>query len=263
MLLLLAVLIVTAAWGQASIFAPNSSNSVAPDYFSWEWTTEEWTSDDAVFTPIIQEVKEVSSKGKLDINYLIDLKKAADQNPEDVEAQFRWGYAMLEAPYAGVALQSGPYSDYYFVVRALARPKSPRSYLYARLRFVLMSLEYDYPQLKSLGLRLLERKPSDTPVKTYLVPYLSISDDAQEREQALKYAQELVAQYPKWSGAYSVLGSHYKKVFFRSGDVYTADKAVAAFKKFISLLSTGDEAQRARALDTIQMIEAKKKVKSE
>ena len=186
------------------------------------------------------------------------LEEAANQNPEDAEFQFRWGYAMLEAPYAGIKLQPGPYNDYHTVGRALGRPKSPQSYLYARLRFVLMSLEYEYVPLKDLGMRLLERNAEDTPVKTYLIPYLSDLGDAEERKLALKYAQQLVEKYPAWLGAYSTLADYYQTSFMRFGEIAAADKSIAAYQKFISLTSEAQQDQRASALQAIEMIERKK-----
>lgn len=235
-----------------------SAGSLRPEHFSWKWTTEQWTGSDVPFAKIRQEVKEVRTKGNLNKAYLKKLEEAANQRSDDAETQFRWGYAMLEAPYAGINLKSGPYSDYYSVVRALGRPKSPHSYLYARLRFVLMSLEYEYAPLKNLGIRLLNRNPEDTPVKTYLISYLSDLGDVEERKLALKYAQQLVSKYPRWAGAYSILGSYYQTSFLRYDEIDAANKSIAAYQKFISLLPKSDQAQRVRTLQAIKIIEREK-----
>lgn len=251
------------AWGQSQLSDAIGSSDVSngplrPEPLSWKWTTEEWTGDDAPFAKIRDEVKEVKDKGKLDKAYLRKLEEDANQKPEDAKSQFRWGYAMFEAPYAGINLHSGPYSDYYSVVRALGRPKSPQSYLYARLRFILMSMEYQYAPLKKLGIRLLERNPEDTPVKSYLIPYLGDLRDTEERKLALKYIQELIAKHPQWAGAYALLGSYYQTSILRYKEIAAADKSIAAYQKYISLLPKSEQTQRARTLQAIQIIQREK-----
>lgn len=210
-----------------------------PHSISWAWTTEEWTGSDRPYLQIRKEVDALVRQKRLTASSLRQVQSAAEEKPDDPQAQFRWGYALLKAPDAGIQLGRNVYDSYAVytpVVRALARPGSPRSYQYARARFLLMTLQMEVAPLKTVGVRLLRRDPKDTRVKAYLVRYFSVSRSPEERRQALKYAQEIVHDFPKWPGSYNTLGGVYENALFGFGDLAAADKGIAAYLRYLDLL---------------------------
>jgi len=137
----------------------------------WSWTTEEWTGNSQPYQQIQTEVQKLSEKKQLTNEVLQKQKVAAHQKPSDPQAQFRWGYAAWSVAAATpdlierARLLKG-------VANALDLASSPRTYEYARLRFIMEAREAPFNELKRVGQRLVERNANDHYVKYYLVAVL-------------------------------------------------------------------------------------------
>lgn len=231
---------------------------IRPEVLSWDWATEQWTGNEKPFIKMKREIDEAVSKKGLTRTTLEQYRKEAQEKPRDPAAQFRWGYALLQAPKAGMDFGSRYWRAYTPVISALAKAPSPRSYEYAKLRFLLMTLEYQHAPLKNIGERLLRRDPQDVMVKSYLVRYLASSDSPPERKRALTYAQGIVKTNPKWLGGYSALGFVYMQNLFLYGDLSSADKAVNAYQQYLKLIPASQKTNRRLAQMGIANIKSEK-----
>ncbi|HEX8234504.1 MAG TPA: hypothetical protein VF600_00960 [Abditibacteriaceae bacterium] len=200
----------------------------------WEWTNEKWMGNDRPYRDLRRSIEQaVKRTNQRDVAVLVEkYRKRAVAHPVDPKAQFAWGYATLEGRRKGYTINRDVARR---VSLALTDATSPKTYQYARLRFLMTMHWGTYPQLKSLGQRLLLREPRDNEVKYYVVRLLS-SGSGKEKQQAMNYAQELVRLQPKWSGSYSALGEVYREIFFTNKDLAAGDKAIAAFRKSIQLM---------------------------
>lgn len=225
---------------------------------SWpapEWAKEAWTGSDRPYVKIRREIDKAIASRRLTRAILSTLKNKALKQPKDPIAQFRWVYAVQNAHLAGIYFNV-PYITMDEAGAALARPASPHSYEYARLRFFIASRQQIDPQYISLGQRLLRRNPKDYGVKFHLTQTLGSGTPAQ-RKQALDIAQELVRQYPKKASAHSALALVYLDRWNVSHDVADADKAIAGYRKYLQL-ELRDKRSRQGVQSLIKAIEREK-----
>lgn len=205
----------------------------AKHYF--DWTTEPWTGTDVAFVKIRQQINAMVTAKKLTDSFLASARAAAMKNPQDAKLQFRWGYAVYQSPRANLRLdnESAMVRE---VNQMLRRPKSPQSYQYARLRFLLGMWRQTDIRLIDVGRRLLRRNPNDLDVKGNLVSLLAVGTES-EKQEALQAAQELVKTHPSASSYYS-LGFVYQIRWNTSHNPVDVDKSIAAWRKLLQLTST-------------------------
>ncbi len=234
------------------------SQQVKPDNWSWKWATEKWTASDTPYLQIRHEVDKALAEKKLTPALLEKHRKTSQESPNDLHALFRWGYTLLKAPYAGIDLGDIAFRTYTPIVQAMDKAPAPRSYQFARLRFLLMTLRYNHAELRDVGLRLLRRDPKDYHVKFLVVQHLSGSRSAAQRQQALELAQEMVREQPKRASAHSILGYVFQRRLFLFGDLSAADKAIAGYQRFLELAPANQQKERAQAEHLIGIVEQEK-----
>ncbi len=207
------------------------------DLSNYKWTNETWKGDDRPFIKVRQAIDLSLDKtpkeglGKLVENY----RTSAQSNPLNSLKQFSWGYVAYRTVVSGHRL-SDRYHELQDVSFALDRAKSPLSYEYSRLRFLVILLwRKEAPQLRSLGQRLLRRNPSDYSVNYRVSDTLNTRTSATDRKLALSYAQSLVQLRPERASALASLGAAYVKICLYDDNIAAGDKAVAAYRKYFQL----------------------------
>lgn len=200
---------------------------------NWEWTQEAWTGSDAPYVAIRHNVDRTLAP--LDRPAAIELigryRAQASLNGQDPRLQFKWAYAVVAASKKGYRPSTNDAADCTY---ALEKAVSPRSYEYARIRFLTAMQWGTYSALKSLGYRLIKRNPTDLHVQ-YNFSRILANGTAKERQQALSYAQSFVRRYPQWAGSYILIGEVYQEMFYRTRNISMGDKAIAAYLKSIQL----------------------------
>jgi hypothetical protein len=227
-------------------------------YIDLAWVSEPWIGSDRPFLQAKQEIKKLELQKKLNASVINSLRTAAEKAPKNPKAQFKWGYAMLRAPYIGIDLGPDRYYTYQPIASALGTPSNPHSRQYDRLRFLLTTLYYPYTKLKIVGERLLRSDPKDGPVKTYLIDYLSVSRKASDRKRAVKLAQELVNTYPKSTEAQLTLAMVYRNALFSYGEISAADKGISAYRKYIGMLPPAAKEKRQAGFKAIKWVQDEK-----
>ena len=189
-----------------------------------------------------------SLQEKENVNRLLNnYKGLAGDSPANPVAQFRWAYLGYK-----MALQPGKDSKLDTIglsADALARPQSPHSYSYDRLRYLLMHQmgDADY-HLVTIGSRLLKRNPQNQAIMLYIIQDLNDSrDDVDrsatqiklDRQKALMLVKQYVTRFPKSPGGYAVLGQVYSQMFLSTNNSADKSRAILALKQYASMIPAG------------------------
>lgn len=227
----------------------------------YKWTSEQWTSDDRPYVKLRSNIDASIARIKSNQKQLAAMvnhyKKVAQRKPLDPLSQFGWAYAMFESSrvqYSGDQRWYEPRA----VSLAMAKPLSPRSYQYDRLRFVVTNLWFNLPKLKPLGFRLMRRNPNDLAVKFQMARLLAAqSTTLAEKQQSVRYAEEYARVRPNTLQAYSILNLTYWLLFNLSQNVSDLDKAIEAGQKALNLLPSNSQ-RRAEAEALVRQIQRQK-----
>ena len=224
---------------------PEDTN-LTDDRTSSAWANEPWTGDDAPYRRIQQEV-DASLAGYQSVSSLLEKSSvSARQNPTDPQAQFRWGYLVSQVILAQPRSYE-PSEANVAIVRVLARADYPRTYRYARLRFLVTRQAED---LTALGERLLQRDPNDAPVKDRLSEDYSalFSERSQQthevdpklKQRALSLVKQLIAASPSNPDYHCALAAVYVSSFSDRKNPEDAAKALAAYQDYLKRASPDD-----------------------
>jgi len=209
---------------------------------SWAWTTERWDASDRPFQKVRDEVWRSISHGQHP-EALVGKYKALARTepyhpPYDLPAQFGWAYAAYQAAVADPKFRN--HGEFLPAIQALGYGPSPRSYEYARLRFLMEAMNWPDIHLKIAGERLLRRMPNDFQVKYHLTHVLAAGISPQDRDTAVVYAQQMVRAMPDKANMYSLLGETRFTRWLGNKSKADGDSAVAAYQKYLALAPQND-----------------------
>jgi len=174
----------------------------------WKWVKEAWTGSDAPYVNIRRSIDVELAKNSQPKRLRERYQITAAANPFDPQAQYAWAYAAVMTREVGYYFGHRYLSD---VSAALAQPRSPKTYEYARLRFIILMRHGTWLQMKPLALRLLQRNPQDYNVKVHLVPLMAIRGSVSDQQKALVLAKQLVDFQPRRASAWGALGGHIER----------------------------------------------------
>lgn len=221
----------------------------------WKWTMQNWGGNDKPYLVDRESIGELYKQKKLNDATLAQYKKASFAKKNDSLLRFKWAYyaycyALLQPD---ISEGSGKLAG---VEQAFRFEKSPGSYQYTRLRFLVLSyLTQSGPELKQLGERLLKRDPKDVSVKYVEVTHLR-NGDAKDQQRALQYAEQLIALNPKEGAYYALLGATHTMLLYSENPHASAKSAIANYQRYISLSKpTGREL--ARVEETIKKLQSR------
>jgi len=215
------------------------------------WLTESWTAEETQWRRLRQdserEIARSTNRGQL----LQRLRSEAQKKLQDARVQYRWGYAVYRAAVDGSAPAERAVPS---AALALATVPSPRAYEFARLRFLLESKQFPSPRLRGVGERLAKRDPKDYAVKYRLVKVLDPGLSAQQKQQALRHARDLVRLQPRRASAHASLASVYYRTWLVGKGQSDGNSAIAAYRKYLQLAPAKDSF-RKQAQQIIKMIQ--------
>ena len=220
-----------------------------------EWTSEPWTGDDTPYQKIERDTDKALASSWSIGNLLQQSSALAQQKPTDPQAQFRWSYMARQV----IRAQPNAYFSYPAIQAisvVLARAASPKTYSYARLRFLVSDQD---PDATELGERLLQRDPNDIPVKYYLSnDYSALFSersqrnrdhdvDPQLKQRALTLIEQTIAANPSDPDYRSALAAVYVSSWCDKKNPQDATNAIAAYRQYLNLAPANDTS-RARCL---------------
>ena len=201
----------------------------------WAWTQDKWTGNDAPFARTRSQIEAAVASGTSPRTLVAKYRKVALQKPNSALAQFAWGYAAYKAavdPKVG-ANEGQRYLNDAFTGLALAPP--PHSYNYTRLRFLSGAQVGPFPELKSVGQRLLQHTPGDYDVRYYVATILANSRSPLDRSKGQAYAEDLARQRPKDPAALGLLGGVYYQSWVQTRSKADGERAVAAYRRYLQV----------------------------
>ncbi len=207
----------------------------------WGWAAQPWTGDDRPYQKIRADVQKRLKSGKDPAEILADYKAKMDNAPKDPQAMFGWGYARwrIFTWSNGYRQQYGDLSD---LPDALAAVSFPKTYNYARLRFLIQAQVRAMPQLQELGERLVRKDPTDIDAKFLLIAVLKQIPSLTQNQEAVRLTQELIDKNPKEPVYWQTLGVLHEAAYmdfgFKKSD---GDKAITAFQKRLELAPPDDD----------------------
>lgn len=210
------------------------------------WANEPWTGDDAPYQRIERD-GDASLASTWSVGGLLEQASVpARQNPTDPQAQFRWSYLARQVILAQPRSYNWEEATEAIAV-TLARATSPKTYSYARLRFLVTR---QAPDLTGLGERLLQRDPNDASVKVRLSEDYSAlfsrksqqthEVDPKLKQRALALVEQLIVASPSNPDYHGSLAAVYVSSFVDRKNPEDAAKALAAYQDFLRLDSPDD-----------------------
>lgn len=225
------------------------------------WTKEKWKDSDKSFQSVRRNIDQMIAKGRKPDDLRKSYKASAQKEPQDAQAQFRWAYAAdrdsaKQHESAEVEKRLSGVAD------AMAKPDSPRSYQYGRLRYLMEVRRAKWGGnwfIVEFGKRLVKRNSNDWDVKYYLTYDLLNSEDVPDRRvTALKYANQIKQAFPKRPSSYSTLGWVYRCLALETHDPRHCDIAIANYRKYLQLAPTSHSEMRKYVPSIINRIEKDK-----
>ncbi len=208
----------------------------------WDWASSYWTGDDKPYQKLREDIYNRLVAAK-DAQSLLDQYDAeAKAKPKDPLAQFAWGYAALRTP--ALAGHESVTVDVSGLPDTLAAAPFPRTYNYARLRFLAQAQVRPNAQLEDLGRRLLKRDPTDPAVMYQQISVLEQTPARPQNTEALRLAKRLVEAYPSQTAYLQKLGNVYEEGYMDFGfHKADADAAISVYQKYLQLAPPDDPAR--------------------
>lgn len=213
------------------------------------WLHENWAGDPEPYLQIEHQVDQAMTSGENPAALLQHNKALAQQQPQDPQAQFRWGYSGWK-----MMNSSSGYREKHLylggVFEALASAPSPDTYEYARLRYLVAPHS---KHMVKIGERLLQVNQNDSVVKSHLVgDYIQLigaidlrpeSLNPQLKLRAVTLAQQVIESNPTIARYHASLGSVYATAWVISRSRKDALQAVKAYQEYLRFASPNDEAR--------------------
>jgi len=218
------------------------------------WTSQKWDKDDQSYLKIQAEIEQLIEQGKLTPEELAKYKVIGEQTLSNPQIVFRWAYA-AERLAASTDKSKDKLTFRDGVSQALLKAPFPDTYSYARIRFLSqMKSNHFINDIKAAGERLLLHNPNDYEVKYNMTRILSWSPEPEQQVKAFEYAQDLVKLRPFYPSSHAILGARYLDRWRQIGSQIDANKAIAAYQKYLELASANADF-RDSAQHTIKMIQ--------
>ena len=197
-----------------------------------EWTKEKW-ADDKSYRQVRLAIDKAVASGQ-DPVALAQKYQKQGRDWTNPLAQYRWAYAAYAASRrVNFVKQGDQLQKIYEALREAQRVASPRSYEYARLRFLTMERLYPFNNLAPVGRRLIQRAPKDDEVRFVLAFLL---DPVNEKQEALLHTNYLIRKNPSNPKFYGLLGRIYTHgIMTAPNKNVEANKAIAAYRRAVQL----------------------------
>jgi hypothetical protein len=217
--------------------ATKSSSPMGLEYSesAARWMTEPWDGDEKPFIRCRLEIRKLISpriSAQQAFTTYLMYKAQARANPNDALAQFAWTYAAFAAlRYHQAALgQKILLSN---VGSGLARAKSPRTYEFARLRFLYEVRHGGYPQtLKKVAERLILKNRKDYQVRFWYFEALDLRKPV-DRKYVENQIEQLVKEFPEEPSRIGLKGYVYFRLWCVTNNPVHAKKAEQAYLLYL------------------------------
>ncbi len=202
----------------------------------YAWFNAPWTINDSAYQNIRNTIDHDLVRGQKPTVILQRDKEIAEQQPNNPQAIFAYGYGVYKAATLPNAINGDEaFQEEGKVYDAWEKVHAPHTYNYVRLMFLQQSLSAPTPELIPAGKRLLARNPDDYEVEYGLAVVANVSAKPSDRSQAVAYQQDLARRFPNDPRQYRLLAAIYRITAIRTKSEAEADKSIAAFQQYLAL----------------------------
>lgn len=207
----------------------------------WKWTTSPWTGNDAPYSEARSSIDRLIAGGQDPKNVYMTYRDAAIQNAQDPVDQSGYAYAAWKVR-DGLDGEMHMYGVLSNALEALETVRSPLTYQFVRIRFLIEAKLNQMPQLLPLSQRLLEYDASDYDVQYRYVSLLAQFCSPSARvSQVLPLIHKLIYKYPREPNPYWLLGDYYSNACF-GPHIFKPENvndAISAYTEYIQLTPKG------------------------
>ncbi len=223
------------------------------------WMTESWNGNESIYKNLRQQVENEIYQNKnsdavrKSVAYYQRLAKLDRDNPQ---TQFCEAVALHIALNLKISGLSQNHLNN--IATKIRQIKSPQTYEWTRIRYLIEKHINIYAKYKEVGERLLKRNRNDYDVKIVHLYSLDMRK-VEDRQPAIQYGNELVQTAPRNPRSHGALGDVYRGIWVsnnidRSGpkvkwaggkhDSVSKKKALESFHKALQFLSPDAELRR-------------------
>ena len=201
------------------------------------WVYEQWTGDDGPYAAArlnIDHALATTPPQALVARYAAHAKS----RPNDPLAQFSWAYTVHDAIKSASFPAQDAENTRFAAQLALAEAPFPRTYNYARLRYLIwIQGGGGGPShfLKGMAYRLLQKDPNDFPVLSGLIQIYSANHDKAAQQQGYALIQKTIKKYPGNPQVYDLLGGWYYFQYLSYHNPSDYRSAMASYQKALGM----------------------------
>lgn len=203
----------------------------------YSWINAPWTDNDQPYQRIRLNIDQAISQGANPFVLVKQRQKELEKAPQDFQAQFAYYHTAYQAVTWPKRADDRGFDVLLLgnLSTAIIRAPHPHTYNYVRLEFLCGQYNFNNPKLKAVGLRLVHRDPNDYDVKYYTNNILVVSPSPADHAIALKYANDLVKNYPKMASPHAMAGYIHYQSWLRTKNKQEADEAVSQYQQYLRL----------------------------
>lgn len=201
------------------------------------WLNAPWTDNDQPYQRIRLSIDQAISHGANPFNLLKQRQKELEKAPGNFQTQFAYYYTAYQAVTWPKRADDKGFDVLLLgnLFIAIIRTPHPHTYNYVRLAFLCGEYNFNDPNRKSVGLRLVQRDPNDYDVKYYTTNILVASPLPSDRAIAMKYANDLVTNYPNIASPHAMAGYIHYQSWLRSRNKRDSAEAISQYQQYLLL----------------------------
>jgi len=229
------------AYGQiAKVPASSPSIPEVRETDIWHWADEAWSGDNKPYRQARTGI-DVAIASKQDMLALEQHYQSLYlKGGTDPLKLFRWAYTAYQVAHRYSSLKE--MRQHLASVRtALDVVPFPKTYDFARIKFLIDETFYSEEHYEGLGERLVRQYPNDYMSKYELAGLLVEAYASPKYEQSLAYVHDLILQAPHKPQAYALLGEIYLLRGEKTKNKSDAAKAITAYTQYIHLAPAQDD----------------------
>lgn len=215
------------------------------------WLTEPWTDDNTPYMRSRQTLDALNNKHLITVGLMNGYRLSYLEHKDDPKEAFRWAYATYLMLHSTVVF---PHEDiaHSAILDRFPKP-SPKTYDYARLRFLLAVQGIAKPKYKEIAARLYKHDPNDVKITASYARVLSMTNTQEDKQKALSLARKLIRQDPNDSKHETLLGSIYFISWYSAHEAQDRILSIQAYQAFLRM-APRDDPFRSQAVSLINLL---------
>lgn len=204
----------------------------------YTWLNAPWTGNDQPYQRLRSDIDQAISQGVNPFDLLKQRQKELDKTPGNFQTQFAYYCTAYQAVTWPKRADDRGFDVLLLgnLFIAILRAPHPHTYNYARLAFLCGQYNFNAPNRKAIGLRLVQRDPNDYDAKYYTASILVSSPLPSDHALALNYADNLVTNYPRLPSPHGLAAYVHYQSWLRTKNKQDATEAISQYQQYLRLV---------------------------